>query len=314
MPRALRSVQCRNSSSGDHTRDGYSSEAISRIDRFVGSPVLRATWWRSLALRRPALAGLLRGFTSYGVLNRVFAAYRIAGLGDIIRPEPIRAVPPDFCPLLVEFVAATRYDALALNSSTLRKGANMTAAIRQFTVATILVTCGTVARAAETYTVDPVHSSISFMISHAGISNIHGRFNDFSGKITIDQADPAKSSFALSIPVESIDTNNVKRDEHLRAPDYFNVKQFPTMSFQSTKVKAVDGGYEVTGDLTLHGITKPVSFKLKGGDKVVEFPKGTKRIGLVSTLSIVRSDFGVTAEIGALGDEIPISIGIEAAK
>lgn len=193
----------------------------------------------------------------------------------------------------------------------------MTAAIRQFTLftlATILVACGTVAEAADTYTVDPVHSSISFMISHVGISNIHGRFNDFSGKITIDQADPAKSSFALSIPMESIDTNNVKRDEHLRAPDYFNAKQFPTMTFQSTKVKAVDGGYEVTGDLTLHGVTKPVSFILKGGDKVVEFPKGTKRIGLVSTLSIRRSDFGVNAEPKALGDEVPIFIGIEAAQ
>ncbi len=190
----------------------------------------------------------------------------------------------------------------------------MTAVIPRFTLATILVACGTVVRAAETYTVDPVHSSISFMISHAGISNIHGRFNDFSGKITIDKADPTKSSFAVTIPIESIDTNNVKRDEHLRAPDYFNAKQFPAMSFQSTKVKAIDGGYEVTGDLTLHGVTKPVSLTLKGGDKVVEFPKGTKRIGLVSTLSIRRSDFGVNAEPKALGDEIPISIGIEAAK
>ena len=86
------------------------------------------------------------------------------------------------------------------------------------------------------------------------------------------------------------------------------------MSFQSTKVKAVDGGYDVTGDLTLHGVTKPVSLTLKGGDKVVEFPKGTKRIGLVSTFSIRRSDFGVNAELGGLGDDIPISIGIEAAK
>ena len=118
----------------------------------------------------------------------------------------------------------------------------------------------------------------------------------------------------MSIPIESIDTNNVKRDQHLRAPDYFNAKQFPTMSFQSTNVKAVDGGYEVTGDLTLHGVTKPVSFTLKGGDKVVEFPKKTKRIGLVSTFSIRRSDFGVTAELKSLGDEIPIPIGIEAAK
>lgn len=188
------------------------------------------------------------------------------------------------------------------------------AAIRMFTVATILVACGTAARAADTYQVDPVHSSISFMISHAGISNIHGRFNDFSGKITIDPADPAKSSFALSIPIESIDTNNVKRDEHLRAPDYFNAKQFPAMSFQSTKVKAVDGGYEITGDLTLHGVTKPVSLTLKGGDKVVEFPKGTQRIGLVSEFSIKRSDFGMTVEPKALGDEVPIIIGIEAAK
>jgi polyisoprenoid-binding protein YceI len=189
-----------------------------------------------------------------------------------------------------------------------------TAAIRQLALATILATCGTVAGAADTYTVDPVHSSISFMISHARISNIHGRFNDFSGKITIDKADPAKSSFALTIPIESIDTNNVKRDEHLRAPDYFNVKQFPTMSFQSTKVTPVDGGFEITGDLTLHGVTKPISLKLKGGDKVVEFPKGTQRIGLVSTFSIVRSDFGVSTELGALGDEVPISIGIEAAR
>ena len=190
----------------------------------------------------------------------------------------------------------------------------MTAIIRRFVLATTLAICGTAARGADTYTVDLVHSSISFMISHVGISNIHGRFNDFSGKITIDKSDPTKSSFALSIPIESIDTNNVKRDEHLRAPDYFNAKQFPTMTFQSTKVKVVDGGYEVTGDLTLHGVTKPVSFKLKGGDKVVEFPKGTQRIGLVSTFSIVRSDFGVNAEPKNLGDEIPISIGIEAAK
>jgi polyisoprenoid-binding protein YceI len=219
----------------------------------------------------------------------------------------------------VEFVAATHYDALALNLSSLSRGANMPAAIWRFTLGTTLaigctVACCSVASGADTYTVDPVHSSISFMISHVGISNIHGRFNAFSGKITIDQTDPTKSSFALSIPIESIDTNNVKRDQHLRAPDYFNAKQFPTMSFQSTNVKAVDGGYEVTGDLTLHGVTKPVSFTLKGGDKVVEFPKKIKRIGFVSSFSIRRSDFGVTAELKLLGDEIPITVGIEAAK
>lgn len=190
----------------------------------------------------------------------------------------------------------------------------MTKTIWQLTLATMLMTCGTLARGADTYTVDPVHSSISFMISHQGISNIHGRFNDFSGEVTLDKADPSKSSFALSIPIESIDTNNVKRDEHLRAPDYFNAKQFPSMDFRSTDVKAVDGGYEVTGELTLHGVTKPVSFTLQGGDKVIEFPKGKQRIGLVSNFSIRRSEFGVDAELKGLGDEVPIFIGLEAVK
>jgi polyisoprenoid-binding protein YceI len=188
------------------------------------------------------------------------------------------------------------------------------AIVRRWALFAILTTCGAVAHAADTYTVDPVHSSISFMISHASISNIHGRFNDFSGKITIDSADPAKSSFMLSIPIDSIDTNNVKRDEHLRAPDYFNAKQFPALTFQSTKVKAVDGGYEVAGDLTMHGVTKPITLKLDGGHQVVEFPKGTKRIGVTSEFTVKRSDFGMEVDPKALGDEVTVVVGIEAAK
>lgn len=181
-------------------------------------------------------------------------------------------------------------------------------------LALFVATSVATARAADTYTVDPVHSSVSFMTPHAGISFIHGRFNDFSGKVTIDKADPSKSSFALTINVESVDTNNQKRDEHLRAPDYFNVKQFPTMTFQSTSVKAIEGGYDVTGDLTLHGVTKPVSMKLMGGDKVVEFPKGTARIGLLTKLTIDRSEFGMTTALESLGKEVHINIALEAAK
>ena len=172
----------------------------------------------------------------------------------------------------------------------------------------------TASRAAETYSVDPVHSSVSFGISHAGISDIHGRFNDFSGKFVINKDDPSKSSFELDIKVESVDTNNAKRDEHLRAPDYFNAKQFPSLTFQSTKVKATDAGYEVTGDLTLHGVTKPVTLSLKGGHKVVEFPKGTPRVGVTSFVTIKRSEFGMTTELGALGDDVHIIVGLEAAK
>lgn len=183
-------------------------------------------------------------------------------------------------------------------------------ALLTFAIGTIALA----ARAADSYSVDPVHSSVSFGISHAGISDIHGRFNDFSGKFVIDKDDPNKSSFTLDIKVESVDTNNAKRDEHLRQPDYFDAKQFPLLSFKSTKVKATDTGYEVTGDLTLHGVTKQITLNLKGGHKVVEFPKGVTRVGVLSATTIKRSEFGMTTEIGALGDEVHIIVGLEAAK
>ena len=186
---------------------------------------------------------------------------------------------------------------------------------RYFALAAVMA-CGAwataAADAADTYTVDPVHSSISFMTPHAGISYIHGRFNDYSGTFTIDK-DPGKSSFALSINVASVDTNNQKRDEHLRAPDYFNEKQFPAITFQSTKVKKTDDGFEVTGDLTLHGVTKPLTLKLKGGDKVVEFPKGTPRIGVQTMLTLDRTEYGMTTAIEGLGKEVHINIALEAA-
>ena len=191
----------------------------------------------------------------------------------------------------------------------------MLTTIRQFSLVVLVVTTGsTTTRAADAYTVDPVHSSVTFMISHVGISNIHGRFDDFSGKFTIDKDDPTKSSFELSMKVESVNTNNKMRDEHLRAPDFFNAKQFPTLTFQSTKVKKVEGGYDVTGDLTLHGVTKPVTFTLKGGDKTVEFPKGKARIGFVTTLTLKRSEFDMKSMLEALGDEVHIIIGVEAVK
>jgi polyisoprenoid-binding protein YceI len=190
----------------------------------------------------------------------------------------------------------------------------MLTSMRTAALSLLVAAAVSTARAADTYTVDPVHSSISFKISHVGISYIHGRFDNFSGQFTIDKDDPGKSSFALSIKVESVDTNNALRDEHLRNADYFNAKQWPAMTFQSTSVKQVAGGYEVTGDLSLHGVTKPVTFTLKGGDKTVEFPKGMQRIGFTTGLTIKRSDFDMKTELGALGDEIPIDIGVEAAK
>lgn len=119
----------------------------------------------------------------------------------------------------------------------------------------------------------------------------------------------------MNIKSESVDTNNQGRDNHLRSPDFFNVKQFPTISFASTTVKPIDGGYEVTGDLTIHGATKPVTFSLKGGG-TAEFPRGVQRTGYSTELVLKRSEFGVGQRMPApvLGDDVHISISFEATK
>lgn len=161
--------------------------------------------------------------------------------------------------------------------------------------------------------IDTVHSGVNFQISHLDLSWIHGRFNDFSGGFTIDSSDPTKSSFTLSIKPDSVDSNNSKRDDHLKGPDFFNVKQFPVMSFTSTTVKPIEGGYEVTGDFTFHGETKPVTFSLKGG-RSAEFPKGVQRTGYSTRFVIKRSDFGVGKPTPALGDEVHVAISFEGTK
>ena len=167
---------------------------------------------------------------------------------------------------------------------------------------------------ADDYVIDAAHSGVSFQISHLGLSYVQGRFNEFNGGFTIDTSDPAKSAFALTIKTESVDTNNAGRDKHLRSPDFFNVKQFPAITFASTAVKAIEGGYEVTGDLTLHGETKPVTFSLKGG-KSAQFPPGVQRTGFsTSQIVVKRNDFGVGKPMPVLGDDVYISISFEGTK
>jgi polyisoprenoid-binding protein YceI len=169
------------------------------------------------------------------------------------------------------------------------------------------------ARAADNYAVDPVHSGVHFKISHLGLAWVHGRFNDFSGSFTIDPDDPSKCSFGLNINTASVDTNNQKRDEHLRSPDFFNVKQFPAVAFKSTGLKAIKDGYQVSGDLTMHGVTKPVTFALTGGRKA-EFPKGVQRTGFSTELILKRSDFGIDKFTEAVGDEVHIAVSFEGSK
>jgi polyisoprenoid-binding protein YceI len=166
------------------------------------------------------------------------------------------------------------------------------------------------ALAADVYTYDGVHSSVSFKARHLDISWIHGRFNEVEGTFSLDREDPTQSQFSLTIHADSIDTANAARDEHLRQPDYFDTKQFPTIEFRSTSVKPIRGGYEVTGDFTMHGKTKEITFVLLGGKEVEH--KGIKRVGFSTELSLKRSDFGFDpAAIGLIGDEARIMIDCE---
>jgi polyisoprenoid-binding protein YceI len=167
--------------------------------------------------------------------------------------------------------------------------------------------------AADEYTLDAMHSGVTFKISHLGLSWVHGRFDDLSGDFAIDPDNPGKCSFSLKIKAESIDTNNQKRDDHLRSPDFFNVKQYPVLTFKSTSVKAGKDGYQVTGDLTMHGETKSVTFVLVGGKKA-EFPKGVQRTGFSTDLTLKRSEFGMDKMLEAVGDDVHISVSFEGTK
>jgi polyisoprenoid-binding protein YceI len=176
--------------------------------------------------------------------------------------------------------------------------------------AVVFVVSVSLSRAADNYEMDAMHTAVGFRISHLGLSWTMGRFNTVSGAFTIDPTDAGKCTFEMAIKTESIDTGNAKRDEHLRSPDFLNVRQFPQMSFKSSAVEAAKDGYTVTGDLTLHGVTKAVKFTLVGGRKA-EFPKGVQRTGYSTELVLKRSDFGMDKMKEAIGDEVQISISFE---
>src|SRR6266446_10101983 len=119
------------------------------------------------------------------------------------------------------------------------------------------------ANAADTFKVDPVHSFVLFSVQHLGVTNTYGRFNDISGTVVFDKDNLSKSSVELSVPVESLDTHNSIRDKSLKSPDFFDAKQFPAMTFKSTKVEGTGDTLKVSGDLTIHGVTKPMTVDFK---------------------------------------------------
>ena len=186
--------------------------------------------------------------------------------------------------------------------------------MKPFTLVVALIgACVVSANAADTFKVDAVHSFVMFSVQHLGIANTYGRFNDISGTVVFDKENPAKSSVELSVPIESLDTHNSIRDRSLKSPDFFNAKKFPTMTFKSTKVEGSGETLEVSGDLTIRGVTKPltVDFK-KGGEGKGVF--GEMRGGGETRFTIKRSDFGMNFQQGAVGDEVNIILSLEGVK
>ena len=165
------------------------------------------------------------------------------------------------------------------------------------------------------YTLDNSHTSLIFGISHAGLSYTYGRFNTVSGKLTHDAENPANTMFDFTVDVASIDTNDKKRDEHLRGPDFFNAVEFPTIAFTSSSVTVNGDDYQLKGNLTLHGVTKEVDVVLKkvGAGKG---PAGDERIGFLSQFELKRSDYDMKNMIGPgmIGDEVSITFSFECVK
>lgn len=181
-------------------------------------------------------------------------------------------------------------------------------------VFTLLATATAGVAQAETFVLDNSHTSVIFGVKHLEYSYTYGRFNKVSGGFNLDRSNPAASSFRIGIDASSIDTNDVKRDEHLRGPDFFNVKQFQTISFvtKSIKVEKTKEGemYNMTGTLTIHGVPREVTLPVKklGEGKG---PYGKYRCGFFCQTKLKRSEFGMTNMIPNIGDEIAITVSFE---
>ncbi|WP_191059241.1 YceI family protein [Geminicoccus harenae] len=162
------------------------------------------------------------------------------------------------------------------------------------------------------WAIDNSHTAITFTVDHLGYSTVHGFFRDFTGELSLDPEAPEVSSVAFTIQADSLDTLFAKRDEHLKSADFLDVAQFPTITFQSTKVEpAGDDSAKVTGDLTIKGVTKPVVLDVKLNKLEPSPMTKADTAGFTVTTVIKRSDFGVSAYVPAVGDELTVRIDTE---
>jgi polyisoprenoid-binding protein YceI len=193
--------------------------------------------------------------------------------------------------------------------------------ISRILVALVLTISMPLAASADTWQIDPGHTSIQFTVRHMTISSVRGQFDKFAGTITVTGNNPASASIDVTIDTASIDTHSADRDADLKSTNFLDVAKYPTMTFKSKKIETVGHGkYKVIGDLTLHGVTKPVTLAVEVPGPPIKDPWGNMRAGASATAKISRKAFGLTwnklIEAGGamVGDEVSISIDVEAVK
>lgn len=159
---------------------------------------------------------------------------------------------------------------------------------------------------------DPPHSSAQFAVRHLGISTVRGTFTKLSGTARYDAADPKDNSVEVTIDTASVDTRVEMRDNDLRSDHFFDVQKFPTMTFRSTKIESAGiDKLKITGDLTIRGITKPVTLDVDGPSKPVNDGQGHSRMGVSAAGILNRTDFGMTGYQGVVGNEVMLTIDAE---
>lgn len=173
--------------------------------------------------------------------------------------------------------------------------------------------------ASEKFNFDLSHSNVGFSVRHLMVSKVHGRFTKWDGSLEFDEQNPAATKVDVTIDVASIDTRDEKRDAHLKSADFFDVEKFKALTFKSTSVAKGGDGFTMKGDLTIHGVTKPVELEVEYAGRVKD-PWGGERVGFAAKTSINRKDFGLTWNVGLeaggvlVGEKVEISLEIEAMK
>jgi polyisoprenoid-binding protein YceI len=185
-----------------------------------------------------------------------------------------------------------------------------------FAGSSVLAATGASVPGVEGYIIDPSHSGVVFGWNHFGFSNPSARFDKIEGSLLLDKADLTKSAISVTLPLDGLDTGVSKLDEELKGPEFFDAAKYPAITFKSTKVEKIgENGLKVTGELTVHGVTKSVTLDAKVNKiGIFEIPGVIKAAaaGFDATTVIKRSDFGVTKYVPAVSDEIPVRITLDA--